>query len=124
MEMIKEGAKLGGVVLDEGTWWDLGTRERYLEVHEWLARGEVDFFGDRRVWKNGVDGVDARAHIAAGAKLGGFVTVGAGAEIEAGAEVTDCILWEGARVLAGSRLNRCIVTSGRVAAGVHTGIDF
>ena len=98
MEMIKEGGKLGGVVLDEGSWWDLGTREKYLEVHEALATAD--------------------------ARLGGFVVAGAGAEIEGGAEVTDCILWEGARVLAGSSLNRCIVTSGRTAAGQHSGVDF
>jgi mannose-1-phosphate guanylyltransferase len=117
MEMIKEGAKLGGVVLDEGNWWDLGTREKYLEVHETLAEG--DFFGAD--WRRTVD---ETARVAKDARLGGFVVAGAGAEIEGGAEVTDCILWEGARVLAGSVLNRCIVTSGRTAAGRHSGVDF
>jgi len=106
MEMIKSGAKLGGVVLDEGNWWDLGTREKYLDVHAAL-------------WKGGLpteDIVDAR--------LRGFVSMGVDSVIESGAQVTDCILWEGARVLAGSELNRCIVTSGRTAGGVHTGTDF
>jgi NDP-sugar pyrophosphorylase family protein len=119
MEMIKQGAKLGGVVLDEGSWWDLGTREKYLEVHEALAG--ADFFGDGREWRTPVAGT---ARVAAEARLGGFVVAGAGAEIEPGAQLTDCILWEGARVLAASRLNRCIVTSGRTAAGQHTGVDF
>jgi len=119
MEMIKEGAKLGGVVLDEGSWWDLGTREKYLEVHRSLATG--DFFGDGREWQTPL----ARtARVAPDAVLCGFVAAGAGAEIEGEAQVTDCILWEGARVLAGSRLNRCIVTSGRTAAGQHAGVDF
>ena len=45
-------------------------------------------------------------------------------EIEPGAQLTDCILWEGARVLAGSKVNRCMVTSGRTAGGEHTGVDF
>jgi len=119
MEMIKEGAKLGGVVLDEGNWWDLGTREKYLEVHEALAT--ADFFGDGREWRTRIAGT---ARVGDGARLGGFVVAGAGAEIEEGAQLTDCILWEGARVLAASRLNRCIVTSGRTAAGQHTGVDF
>jgi NDP-sugar pyrophosphorylase family protein len=119
MEMIKEGAKLGGVVLDEGSWWDLGTREKYLEVHEALAKR--DFFGDGREWRTPM----ARtARVAADARLGGFVVAGPGAVIEAGTQVTDCILWEGARVLAGSTLNRCIVTCGRTAAGRQTGVDF
>nr|MDQ3623549.1 nucleotidyltransferase family protein [Verrucomicrobiota bacterium] len=36
-DMIREDAKLGGIVIDEGAWWDLGTREQYLAVHRWLA---------------------------------------------------------------------------------------
>jgi NDP-sugar pyrophosphorylase family protein len=119
MEMIKQEAKLGAVVLDEGDWWDLGTREKYLEVHEALAA--ADFFGDCRPWRTPVA---PSSRIAPEARLGGFVAVGPGAEIEPGAQVTDCILWEGARVLAASKLNRCIVTSGRTAAGEHAGVDF
>jgi len=119
MEMIKEGAALGGVVLDEGSWWDLGTREKYLEVHRALATG--DFFGNGREWRSPLA---PTAQVAADARLDGFVTAGAGAVIEARAKVTDCILWEGARVSAGSVLNRCIVTSGRTAAGQHSGVDF
>jgi NDP-sugar pyrophosphorylase family protein len=119
MEMIKQGAKLGGIVVDEGAWWDLGTRDKYLEVHEALATG--DFFGDGRAWRKPVD---ETARIAADAHIEGFLAAGPGAVIEEGAQVTDCILWEGARVLAGSRLNRCIVTAGRTAAGARTGADF
>jgi mannose-1-phosphate guanylyltransferase len=119
MEMIKQGARLGGVVLDEGDWWDLGTREKYLEVHTALAN--ADFFGDGRPWRTPID---ATATIASEATLAGFVTAGPRAVIESGAQVTDCILWEGARVLGGSALNRCIVTSGRTAAGRHAGVDF
>jgi len=119
MEMIKESGKLGGVVLDEGLWWTLETRETYLDVHAALATG--DFFGDGREWRTPVD---KTARVAEDARLGGFAAVGAGAVIEEGAQVTDCILWEGARVLAGSELNRCIVTCGRTAAGRQTGSDF
>jgi len=125
MEMIKEGAKLGGVVLDDGLWWTLETREKYLEVHEALAGpAGGNFFGDfghGGEWRTRVDGT---AQVAEDARLEGFTVAGAGAVIEAGAQVTDCILWEGARVLAGSALNRCIVTSGHTAAGRQTGVDF
>jgi len=119
MEMIKEGGRLGGLRLDEGCWWDMGTREKYLGAHAALASG--DFFGDGRQWRKPVH---ETARVAEDARLEGFVAAGAGAVIETGAQVTDCILWEGARVLAGSVLNRCIVTSGRTAAGRHTGVDF
>lgn len=119
MGMIKDGASLGGMVLDEGNWWDLGTREKYIEVHQTLAA--------RNPFPTGPDWpqtISRAAQVAPDAKLGGFVAAGAGSVIEAGAQVTDCILWEGARVLPHSLLNRCIVTSGRTAAGQHAGVDF
>ncbi len=40
LDMIRGGAKLGGVVIDDGNWWDLGTREQYLAVHKHLASDE------------------------------------------------------------------------------------
>jgi NDP-sugar pyrophosphorylase family protein len=119
MEMIKEGARLGGLVLDEGVWWDLGTRESYLDVHAALARH--DHFPASGDWRKPVA---ATARISPGAVIGGIFAAGPGAEIEAGAQVTDCILWDGARVLSGSVLERCIVTAGRTATGRHTGFDF
>jgi len=32
LESIADGGRLGAVVADEGDWWDLGTRETYLEA--------------------------------------------------------------------------------------------
>ena len=119
MQMIKEGGKLGGVVLDEGEWWDLGTRESYLEAHRALAK--ADFFPDGRQWRIPRD---PSVRVAPDAVIGGFLAAGPGAEIGAGAQVTDCILWEGARVLPGSVLDQCIVTAGRSASGRQTGLDF
>src|SRR6266853_812461 len=41
-QMIEAGARLGGIVIDEGQWWDLGDRERYLAVHkEWQHFSEA-----------------------------------------------------------------------------------
>jgi NDP-sugar pyrophosphorylase family protein len=119
MEMIKQGAALGGVVIDDGVWWDLGTRESYLDVHAALA--QADLFPGSGHWR---EPIAESARISPDAVIGGFLSAGPGAEIEAGAQVTDCILWDGARVLAGSALTRCIVTAGRTATGRHTGFDF
>lgn len=33
LEMIRKGEKLGGIVIDEGEWRDLGNRTEYLRVH-------------------------------------------------------------------------------------------
>jgi len=119
MEMIKQGAPLGGMVLDEGLWWDLGERDKYLDVHK--ALGSLDFFGDGREWRVPIH---PTASVSPDARISGFLAAGPGAAIEAGAQVTDCILWEGARISSGSALDRCILTAGRTAAGAHCGADF
>ena len=37
VERIADGARIGGVVAEDGQWWDLGTPEAVLEAHAWLA---------------------------------------------------------------------------------------
>jgi len=112
LEMIRGGGKLGGIVLDEGDWWDLGTREQYLAVHQRLAAA------GKTGW------VHPSAQIGAGARIEGATVIGAGSEVGAGAALKNCILWKGAKIASGSLLERCIVTSGKEAQGVHTDADF
>jgi len=99
------------VVIDEGCWWDLGSRTAYLSAHSAL---------------NGMYGpaIDPAAHIEAGSVLRGINVIGAGAMIEAGVQLEDSIVWPGGRVLAGSVLKRCIVRSGITAAGSAEDLDF
>jgi NDP-sugar pyrophosphorylase family protein len=120
LEMIRVGARLGGVVLDEGRWWDLGTREEYLKVHRHLAEDAGDFWpdGESPVW------VHPTARVASSAAVSGATAIGPGAEVGEGARLTDCVLWEGARVEAESVLDNCIVTADRTACHVHSGRDF
>ena len=110
-EMIRAGAKLGGIVLDDGAWWDLGSRSEYLAVHAALA-------GKDAPW------ISPCAGVAASAKISGATAIAAGAEVGAGAVLHDCIIWQNATVIAGSRLTRCIVADGATASGEHTDVDF
>ena len=119
MKMIETGQALGGVVIDDGCWWDLGTREKYLEVHRTLAAAPELFAEEGWPVR-----LDPAAQVAPDARLAGIVAAGPGASIGSGAQVTDCILWEGAQVLPGSVLERCIVTGGRTASGTHADTDF
>lgn len=113
LEMIAQGAALGAVVIDEGEWWDLGTREQYLEVHRTLRAANPE-----ACW------VEPSAQVAPSARLTGATYVGAGATVEAGASLHDCVLWEGTRIASHSSLTRCIVTEGQTACGTHTDADF
>jgi mannose-1-phosphate guanylyltransferase len=108
-DMIRSGAKLGAVLMDDGDWWDLGAREQYLAVHRalphtapWIAPGAT---------------VDASAQVL------GASAIGEGASIGAGARLTDCMVWDRAEVAPGAVLERCIVTSGARATGALTDAD-
>ncbi len=108
IDMIRAGAKLGGVVIDEGDWFDLGSREQYLEVHRHLGGGP---------W------IDPCTQIAPDARITGASAIGAGAKIGAGALIHDSLVWAGGSVAAHARLDRCIVAGGRVAAGSLCDVD-
>ncbi|MEZ5386163.1 MAG: sugar phosphate nucleotidyltransferase [Prosthecobacter sp.] len=111
LEMLRKGAKLGAVVIDEGSWWDLGSRTAYLAAHGAL---------------NGMYGpaLDPGARIEGGSILRGTNVVGADAVIESGAQLEDTIVWPGGRVVRGAELKRCIVRSGITAAGIVEDADF
>lgn len=111
LRLIQAGAPLGGVVIDEGRWWDLGSREAYLEAHRQLYEGGAG------------PAVHPDARIAEGAELRGLNVIGPGAEVAAGAVLEDCLLWPGARVESGARLTGCIVRRGITVAGEHRGSD-
>jgi NDP-sugar pyrophosphorylase family protein len=108
-EMIRAGARLGGVVLDDGAWWDLGDRASYLAAHR-------DFPG--APW------IDPTAAIHADAQITGATAIGRGARIGAGARLHDCLVWNDAIVAPGAALERCIVTDGATAAGAARDFDF
>jgi mannose-1-phosphate guanylyltransferase len=101
-EMIRAGARLGGVVIDDGTWFDLGTREQYLAVHRCLE---------------GSPWIHPEAQVAPDAIVTGTSAIGRGAKIAAGAHLHDTLVWDDGQVTAGAQLDRCIVVSGGRAAG-------
>ena len=113
-EMIRAGAKLGGIVLDDGAWWDLGSRLEYLAAHTALAA---------RVTEN-ASWISPGATVSPDAKISRATAIASGAKVGAGAVLQDCILWENATVAPGARLTRCIVADGATACGEHADVDF
>ncbi len=109
LEMIRTGARLGGIVIDDGNWWDLGTREQYLAVHAHLDAGKS--------W------IAETAQIDPSAQITGSTAIGSGTKIGAHASLQNCIVWEGAEIAPGSLLNDCIVTAGSRVSGIHSHAD-
>lgn len=123
-DMIRLGARLSGVIIDEGHWWDLGHRDQYLAVHREIAEGVPLLFSDMPPLLATPPWLAPGAEVFPSAVLTGATAVGAGARIGAGAHLRDTIVWAGAEVAAGSELTECIVTEGARVSGVHAGVDF
>jgi len=120
LEILKQGGKIGGVVIGDGLWFDLGTRESYLEAHRLLAPG-----GHRL--SHAVPGWPTPVHesslVHPEARLQGHCAVGPGAVVGAGAVVRDSILWENSEVESSAELDRCVVCDGTRAGGRLSAAD-
>jgi mannose-1-phosphate guanylyltransferase len=111
-DMIRQGASLGGVVIDDGQWRDLGVRGQYLDAHAALA------VAGHAPW------IDPSARVSPTAKIRGATAIGARAQVGDHASLCDTILWEGAEIASGTMLNHCIVTDGQLVEGIHSHTDF
>jgi NDP-sugar pyrophosphorylase family protein len=101
VEMIRAGAKLGGVVIDDGEWWDVGSPASYLAVQRAMWKAE----GGRRK----AEWIAPSAHVAPNAQISGATAIGARAKVGTGARLHDCVVWEDVEIAAGAELESCIV---------------
>jgi len=120
-DWIGKGGKIGGLVINDGKWFNIGSRADYLEVHR-------TFFRDQ--WKpHYVKTTDWRlsihktAIVDPSARLRGCTVVGQDCRIGSEAILEDTILWPGAQIASKSHLQGCIVRSQKQASGVHRNID-
>ena len=120
-EWIGQGGKIGGVVLNEGKWFNIGSRREYLEVHSTIAdeKWRPPYLAERD-WPIRIA---SDAQIDSTARLSGFYSVGAGCRIGAGAIIENTILWPGAQIASRSHLRNCIVRSHHTAQGQLSDTD-
>jgi NDP-sugar pyrophosphorylase family protein len=118
---IGEGGKIGGFVLNERKWFNIGSRSDYLEVHQIICHEH--WKPDYLKLPQWPERVAASAMVDPMAKLRGWSVVGADCRVGAGAILEDTILWPGAQIASLSDLRDCIVRSGRKAEGLHRNED-
>lgn len=122
LDLIRREESVGGVVLDEGLWMDLGTRASYLGTHDlFLRQNHRLSFPTDGAWPQAVH---PTAIIAPDAVLEGATAIGAGAVVGEGAYLKDCVVWENAKIASRARLEGCIVRDGRQAEGIWRDADF
>ena len=120
-EWIGEGGKIGGVVLNERNWFNIGSRDGYLEVHRTIAQDgwRPDYITEPE-WPQQVA---ADAIVEKGARLSGFHSIGSGAHIGADAVIENTIVWPGAQIASRSDLRNCIVRADQSAKGTLRDTD-
>jgi len=114
-EWIGSGGKIGGVVLDEGKWFNIGSSADYLSVHRTIIseRWRPAFVSDRD-WPKPVY---ESAKIDPSAKLVGCTVIGPNCQVGADAILEDTIVWDSAQIASRSHLSGCIVRSRQTASG-------
>lgn len=117
LEAIRDGEQVGGIVIDEGIWGDLGEREAYLDALSLPALG-FPRYGDTPGER-----ISPLARIDDGVEIDELSTVGAGAVVEKGAVIRQSVIWPGAIVAGDAVLHRTVVRGGRTARGALSHVD-
>ncbi|MDA7920175.1 sugar phosphate nucleotidyltransferase [Verrucomicrobiales bacterium] len=112
LEAIRAGEAVGGIVVDEGHWSDLGDRESYLDAQKVLS-GEFPRYGDRSLGER----ISSDAKVSASAEIDAVSAIGSDAEIGEGVTIKESVIWSGASVEKGAVLNRVVVRGGQTATG-------
>lgn len=110
LRCIAAGEAIGGIVVDEGAWSDLGERNAYLDALKLRASGFPRYLDE-------ACRISPDAKIGEGAHIDEFSAVGAGVRVGAGASVRESVVWDGGVVESGATLERVVVRGGQVARG-------
>ncbi len=118
---IEEGGRIGGVVIDEGKWFNIGSRAEYLEIHCAISRGDWrPRFVKESDWPVGIH---PSAVVDPMAQIRGCSVVGANCRVGAGAILEDTILWPGSQIASRTELVRSLVRADQKVSGAHRDID-
>lgn len=120
-EWIGQGGRIGGAILNERKWFNIGSRDGYLEVHRTIAQdGWRPAYVTDPKWPLFVA---PDAEVDPSARLLGFHAIGAGARIGAGASVQDSVIWPGAQIASQSEVRNCIIRADQKAEGILRDVD-
>jgi NDP-sugar pyrophosphorylase family protein len=116
-DWIDAGGKIGGVVIENGDWFNLTSPAEYLAVHRSiLAENWRPDYITPNDWPIQIA---PGAIVHPSAQLRGATAIGSGCRVGAGVVLEDTILWPGAQITSHAQLKRCIVRTHRTAGGIQ-----
>ena len=114
-DWIGQGGKIGGLVVEDGRWFNIGSCDQYLEVHrEIIHQSWKPAYIRSPEWPVQVA---PNANLDANVRLLGVYSIGAGSRVETESTIEDTIIWDGAQIASRSHLRNCIVRSHQTAQG-------
>lgn len=119
-DWISQGGKIGGLVLDQGQWFNLGSRGEYFDVHRAIQGGWRPAYVKGSAW---MAGVHPSAIVDPSAQVCGCSVISRDCRVDADVILEDTILWPGAQIASKSELFGCIVRARKTATGTHRNID-
>ena len=120
-DWIGQGGQIGGLVMNDGKWFNIGSRAQYLDVHRGILRENwKPYYVKIHDWP---ERIAKLAVVDASAEVRGCSVIGEHCRVAAQAVLEDTILWPGAQIASQSRLQGCIVRSEKKASGIHRNID-
>ncbi|HZS17378.1 MAG TPA: NDP-sugar synthase [Candidatus Udaeobacter sp.] len=120
-DWIGKGAKIGGLVMNDGRWFNIGSRIEYLDVHRTILRERwMPYYIKRSGWPQRVA---KSAAVDPSAQLRGCSVVGEDCHVGEGVVLVDTILWPQAQIASKTQLNGCIVRSQKKVSGAHHDSD-
>lgn len=130
---LAEGVKIYGLPL-KGYWQDIGTRDRYLKLHQDILKGHCPLeiparLEAPRLWLGEGVRIEKGARIfppvvlgegtwvEEGAQVGPWTVTGRGVRIRKGASVVESVLWDRVEVARGASIRRSVVGIGAQVEG-------
>src|SRR5205814_2052305 len=121
IDWINQGGRIGGLALDDGNWFNIGSRKEYLDVHRAISNKHWRLaYVKTRDW---AESVAKSAHVDPTAQVRGCSVGGPDCRVGAEAILEDTILWPGAQIASQSHLQGCIVRSQKRVSGIHRNSD-
>ena len=121
IDWINQGGRIGGLALDDGNWFNIGSRKEYLDVHRAISNKHWrPAYVKTREW---AEPVAKSAHVDPTAQVRGCSVVGPDCCVGAEAVLENTILWRASEIASKSHLHGCIVRSQKRVSGIHRNSD-
>ena len=121
IDWINQGGTIGGLAMDDGNWFNIGSRKEYLDVHRAISNKHWrPAYVKTREW---AEPVAKSAHVDPTAQVRGCSVVGPDCCVGAEAVLEDTILWPASQIASKSELHGCIVRSQKKVSGTYRNSD-